>query len=303
MTLKKIFFFLFAVLVSVSFSFGQGKTNLLNAKTVGKIGVKSLDQITADATEKPLAYGVVKDDDILWSKIVWEHIDLNQKINHPYYYPIDSTLGSERLSLYNTITKGLKKGKFKIFEDSYFIKEKSVEKVDSVLVNICTYNKMPKRITVKPFEITSFAIKGMWFFDKLQGELKYRLLAIAPLVSEEAAAKCVVLNAKQRERKNGRKYTSPDLGDPKPLYWVYYPEIRQLLHDAKVFNPENGARPISFDHLLNARRFSSVIVQEENMYGNRSIKKYNPKNSLFQLLEANKIKEDIRNREIDMWNY
>jgi hypothetical protein len=24
---------------------------------------------------------------------------------------------------------------------------------------------------------------------------------------------------------------------------------------------------------------------------------------LFQLLEANKIKEEIRNKEIDMWNY
>ena len=33
-------------------------------------------------------------------------------------------------------------------------------------------------------------------------------------------------------------------------------------------------RPISFDHLLNARRFSSVIVKEENIYGNRKIEDY-----------------------------
>ena len=79
--------------------------------------------------------------------------------------------------------------------------------------------------------------------------------------------------------------------------------VREVLHDSKVFNPMNASHPISYDHLLNARRFSSVIVREENIYGNRSISDYVRGNSLFQLLEADKIKEDIRNREIDMWNY
>ena len=58
-----------------------------------------------------------------------------------------------------------------------------------------------------------------------------------------------------------------------------------------------------YDHLLNARRFSSVIVREENMYGNRKIADYIRGNSLFQLLEADRIKESIRDKEIDMWNY
>jgi hypothetical protein len=55
--------------------------------------------------------------------------------------------------------------------------------------------------------------------------------------------------------------------------------------------------------LLNSRRFSAIIVQEENIYGNRVIEDFVRGNSLFQLLEADKIKEDIRNREMDMWNY
>jgi hypothetical protein len=46
-----------------------------------------------------------------------------------------------------------------------------------------------------------------------------------------------------------------------------------------------------------------VITREENIYVHRIISEYIRGNSLFQLLEANKIKEDIRNREIDMWNY
>ena len=87
------------------------------------------------------------------------------------------------------------------------------------------------------------------------------------------------------------------------LFWIFFPEARNTLHKAKVFNPENNSQPITFDHLLNARRFNSVIVREENIYGNRKISDYIRGNSLFQLLEASRIKENIRNREIDMWNY
>ena len=71
----------------------------------------------------------------------------------------------------------------------------------------------------------------------------------------------------------------------------------------KIFNPKNTMQSISFDHLLNARRFSATIVREENIYGNRAISDYVRGNSLFQLLEANKIKEEIRNKEMDMWSY
>ena len=56
--------------------------------------------------------------------------------------------------------------------------------------------------------------------------------------------------------------------------WVFYPETREILHAAKVFNPKNVSQPISYDHLLNARRFNAVIVREENVYGNRKIADY-----------------------------
>jgi len=46
-----------------------------------------------------------------------------------------------------------------------------------------------------------------------------------------------------------------------------------------------------------------VIVREENIYGNRKIADYIRGNALFQLLEADRIKESIRDKEIDMWNY
>ncbi|MEC8832047.1 MAG: gliding motility protein GldN, partial [Bacteroidota bacterium] len=84
---------------------------------------------------------------------------------------------------------------------------------------------------------------------------------------------------------------------------IWYPAARKILHDAKVYNQRNSARPISFDMLLNARRFNGVIYKEENVHEDREISDYIFDNALFQLLEAQRIKEGIRDREQDMWAY
>jgi gliding motility associated protien GldN len=84
---------------------------------------------------------------------------------------------------------------------------------------------------------------------------------------------------------------------------VFFPEVRDILHDAKAFNDKNSAVPLSFDHLLNSRRFSGYIYKEENVYGDREVKDYVAENALMQLLESERIKDKIRNFEQDMWSY
>jgi len=266
----------------------NAQVNLLNSKTVDQIGVKSIEQLAAD-NDAPIPYGYLDDRDILWSKVVWEFIDLNQKINLPYYFPIDTTnLSSDRRSLFHTILKGIKQGKIKeAYSDSFFTSKITQEEIAQRLVNVREENGYTDTFRIQTQDVAGYMIKGMWYFDKRQGELKYRLLALAPM------------------GKDVQTLGVQDIEDEElyELFWVFFPSIRDVLHDAKVFNPKNAAQPISFDHLLNARRFSSTIVREENVYGNRAIEDYVRGNSLFQLLEADKIKEDIRNREMDMWNY
>ena len=266
----------------------NAQVNLLNSKTVDQIGVKSIEQLAAD-NDAPIPYGYVDDRDILWSKVVWEFIDLNQKINLPYYFPIDTTnLSSDRRSLFHTILKGIKQGKIKeAYSDSFFTSKITQEEIAQRLVNVREENGYTDTFRIQTQDVAGYMIKGMWYFDKRQGELKYRLLALAPM------------------GKDVQTLGVQDIEDEElyELFWVFFPSIRDVLHDAKVFNPKNAAQPISFDHLLNARRFRATIVREENVYGNRAIEDYVRGNSLFQLLEANKIKEDIRNREMDMWNY
>ena len=284
--MKKQFLTLICICFAVSLVNAQA--NILNAKSANDIGKKSQQQIGAD-NDGPIPYGYVDDRDIMWSKVVWEFVDLNQKINLPYYFPIDTTnISSDRRSLFDTLIKGIRSGKIKeAYTDSFFTTKITQDEIDTSLVNIREENGYTDTFNIQTEDVGGYMLKGMWYFDKLQGEMKYRLLALAPMGRDVQT-----LGVEGVEDENLYE-----------LFWVFFPNAREVLHESKVFNPMNAAHPISYDHLLNARRFSAVIVREENIYGNRAISDYVRGNSLFQLLEANKIKEEIRNREIDMWNY
>ena len=282
-------FFLITVLILITSNTISAQDNLLNATRVIDITKKTNDELSTE-NDKPLDYGYVNKRDILWSKIVWEFIDINQKINLPYFFPIKPI--NNRRSLFDNLINGIKSGKIKdIYDDSYFRTKLTSEDIEEKL----SYVRVDPGDDGKKYYDTirnlssdnkGYMIKGMWYFDKRLGELKYRLLAIGPL-------------GKDVKRKQDDSTESID----KPLFWVFYPSARQVLHNSKVFNPMNVSQPISYDHLLNARRFNAVIVREENIYGNRKISEYIKGNALFQLLEADRIKESIRNKEIDMWNY
>jgi len=282
----KVYYLVFVALLVSSYSNSQ--SNLLNATEVDQIGKQTQEKIAAD-NDSPLSYGYIDDRDILWSKVVWEFVDLNQKINLPYYYPIDTAnISNDRRSLFDTLLKGIRKGDIKnVYSDSFFTSKITGSEINEKLVNIRLNGDYPDTFRIQTQDIEGYMMKGMWYFDKRLGELKYRLLALAPM------------------GKDVLTLGLPDIEDDElyELFWVFYPSARNILHKAKVFNPKNVSQPISYDHLLNARRFNSVIVREENIYGNRKIADYIRGNALFQLLEADIIKESIRDKEIDMWNY
>ena len=86
------------------------------------------------------------------------------------------------------------------------------------------------------------------------------------------------------------------------LFWMFYPDTRQVLFEAEAFNESNTSKPVNFDHMINSRRFSAFIYKEDNVFQDRSLKEYIPENALMQLLESERIKEKVRNKEQDMCN-
>lgn len=325
--------FLLVIIFTVGCFSSYAQSNLLNAKTPADIGKKTPAQLISD-NDKPLAYGYVHDRDILMGKTTWEVIDLDERINFPLYYPIDTAnIGKERRSLFDVLLKNIKSGKItEVYSDSYFNSKKTLKDMASSFTYIDTLQaglddmndkgkdnffttlvpEMVKKdrkgnvISVTPAttipatmildpqyinkqeltaqDVSGYKIKGFWYFDKRQSELKYRLLGICPVAPE----------AKERNAE------SPDVIE---LFWVYFPSVRDILHEAKAFNNRNSAMPIDFDTLLNARKFNGVIYQEENVQGDRTVEDYMKDNAQMQLLESDRIKDKIRDFEQDMWNY
>lgn len=280
-----------------SASFAQA--NILNAKSPEEIGLRTDAQKAMD-NDKPLEYGYVDDRDLMFSKMVWEKIVLDERVNFPLYYPVDTNnIGSNRRSLYDVLLKSIKQDKIKnIYDDSYFTTKRTLADIKDALVLVDTTDigfeqfnaegvvdpQYIRRREISAYDITEYWIKGLWYFDKRQSELKYRLLAIAPVAPDV-------------------NFIDTDVKELIPLFWVFYPDARQVLHDAKAFNNDNSAVPFSFDHILNSRRFNGYVFKEENVYGDREVTEYIEDNALMQLLESDRIKENIRNFELDMWSY
>ncbi len=284
--------------LSSTFTFAQ--SNLLNAKTPDQIGKKTEAELSAD-NDKPLPYGYVHDRDILMGKRMWEIIDLDERVNFPLYFPVDGDVmtSPDRRPLYNVLIEGIRDGKItEVYDSSYFTTKKSLKDIEASLVRIDTTDAgreyfnagetIPAEYIVKTelkaIDVDSYKIVGYWYFDKRQGELKYRLLGICPSIPD-------VYTMGDKEK------------DYVELFWVYFPASRDVLHAAKAFNNRNSAMSFTFDHLLNARRFNGVVYLEENVYGDRLIKDYMKENAQMQLLESERVKEKIRDFEQDMWNY
>lgn len=277
----------------------NAQSNLLNARIPEEIGMKSRAQQISD-NDKPLAYGYVHDRDVLMGRMVWEIIDLSEKINFPLYFPIDTAnIGSNRRSLYDVLTRAIKEESItEVYSDSYFNTKKTFKDIKASLSRIDTTDAGREQINagqrvseeyvlrsdLTAQDVTQYKIKGFWYFDKRQSELKYRLLGICPVTPD-------VYTMNNEEK------------DYIELFWIFFPDARDVLHEAKAFNNKNSAMPVSFDQILNSRRFNSVIYKEENVYGDREIKEYMKDNAQSQLLEAERVKEKIRDFESDMWNY
>lgn len=278
------------------------QANLLNAKKPEEIGVKTEAQLALD-NDKPLEYGYVDDRDILFSKLTWEKVVLDERANFPLYFPVDTNnIGSNRRSLFDVLVKSIREGKIEnMYDDSYFTTKLTAKdlvprmsKIDTLDIGIEQYNAEgfvdPEYIIkrdIQAYDISAYFIKGLWYFDKRLGEMRYRLLGLAP-----AAPDVNFIDSEDEANKQ-----------PIALFWIFFPEAREVLHEAKSFNNKNSAMPVSFDHLLNARRFNGYMYKEENVYGDRQVNEYVADNALMQLLESDRIKEKIRNFEMDMWSY
>ncbi len=231
-------------------------------------------------------YPYLRESDLMWSTRHWERIDLREKINLHLYYPVVPL--PDRKSLFEVLVDGiLKEGTIvEVFADDRFEIPLTTQQVERYTSKIdTTFDPDDPRIIllIDTIKITSkdvlaYEIKSDWFFDKQRGEMKNRIIGLSPLVR------------------------NPVTQDVYNLFWVWFPDARYAMATHTAFNGQNNNFRLTFDQIFHLRYFNSVIYKQNNVY-DRKIKEYKQNSPLEQLLEAQRIKEQLRDMEHDLWEY
>jgi gliding motility associated protien GldN len=137
----------------------------------------------------------------------------------------------------------------------------------------------------KSSDIVEYRLKEDWFFDKERSQFDVRILGIAPVVYDG-------------DRKETGELTI--IKGKKELFWLYFPHCRFVFVNYNVYNPKNDAQWMSFDDLFQKRQFNSTIYKQSNTF-DRSIDTY--KTGIDALYESQRITEELRNFEHDLWHF
>jgi gliding motility associated protien GldN len=239
----------------------------------------------------PVPYPYLREADVMWAKKIWRLIDLRQKVNLPLYYPTQPI--GDRKSLIDVVYDALRAGELQAydpFHDDMTVKitQDDIEKnfgAGTETIQVPDENGVMHDTTIvneaRTSDVKEYIVQEVWYFDRKLSSLQVRILGLCPVRLSENP------NTGQMERRK--------------LFWIYYPEFREVFANHEAYNPYNDAQKISYDDLFLQRRFNGVIITESNVYDNRSIDMYETGRAA--LLESDRIKNTIFNFEQDLWEY
>jgi gliding motility associated protien GldN len=127
-----------------------------------------------------------------------------------------------------------------------------------------------------PSLVVAYHLKEDWFFDKERSVLDVRTIGLAPVIK-----------------------VHPDSTE-KIAFWVYFPQLRDVLKNYYVYDAKSTVGGNTFDHLFMTRRFNAVVFKESTLY-DRKIEDY--RFGTDALYESEKVKNTIRTFEHDVWNF
>ncbi|MCI4647581.1 gliding motility protein GldN [Phaeodactylibacter sp.] len=268
----------------------------LNAQTPDNIimtesGEMNADKPLDDIVEKRLTfekrvlpYDHIREADIFWEKRIWRVIDVREKMNLAFAYP-------ER-PFFTILMEAAEAGEITVYstEDDKFSIPLTPDEVASMGASVDTIATVDPetyeetfqivRNEVDPTDVKRYRLKEIWFFDEETSTMQVRILGIAPLIEEF-------------DDNGNFRYE-------RPMFWVYYPEAREVLARERVFNIANDSSPMSYEDLFEMRFFASYIYKESNVF-DRRLEDYLSGTDL--LMESERIRQEIFNFEHDLWSY
>ncbi len=289
MALKTLFlsFLFMGVLLSPVMLSAQMPESTLTESGAPEPGDTPVDGIVEKkltVEHRVLPYDDIREIDIFWEKRIWRVIDVREKMNKHFIYP-------ER-PLFKILLDAAINGDMTVYspEDDKFLHPLTADEVaaqvsymdTTITFDPETYEEIVEvvRNDINPEDIKRFRVKEDWFFDRETSTLQVRILGIAPIQD-----------------------VTDDDGNflfEKVMFWVYYPDAREIFAKEKAYVEGNDASLTSWEDIMEMRYFSSYIYKESNVY-DRRLKDY--LSGVDLLLESDRIKQSIFNFEQDLWSY
>ena len=246
-------------------------------------------------TKRVVPYPHLREADVMYKRRIWQEIDLRQKFNHTFYFPLDPI--QDRKNLFDVIREALLvEGSLVAYsagplgDDDEFTFPLSADSIRTILNPVTLVDEYDdfgevigstEQINELSSEtITRYRIKEDWIWDRQRSERYVRILGIAPMMEDFDV--------------DGNSVGF------RPLFWLYYPECRYVFANSEVYNMFNDAQRRTYEDLFQKRYFSSYIVKEDNAF-NRQIVSY--ARGLDALAESERIQQELFNMEHDIWNY
>lgn len=234
---------------------------------------------------KVIPYDHLREIDVFWEKRIWRVIDTREKLNLPFVYP--------KRPLISILMDAIEKEGLPAYSanDDEFSKQITASEITSVLSSkdtMFTIDPLTGRDTMiitetvfNPLTVRKFRIQEVWIIDEETSTMYPRIMGVAPV----------------------RDVFDPNTGEfrgESDMFWIYYPDARQVLANANAFNPGNDAVQMSWEDIMEARLFSSYIVKESNVY-DRMIESY--ATGIDAVLESERIKHELFKKEHELWSF
>jgi len=258
---------------------------------------------------QPVPYVNIREADAVWGKRLWRIIDLREKMNHPLYYP--TVPQGKLISLGQVIFDAILKDGLMVYEDTWLDVPKTIMVTDTIRQakseldeygEIVETGELTEDVKfLKPDKIYKYKLRETWFFDKQRSSLHPQIMAICPIIdlTEFNANRYAEMGDIPEDVLEGLKE-----GDRNAeLGWIQYRELRPYLAKYYSYNTRNISEGTSYDDILTwQRHFNSYVYTIGNVYDNREINSY-IKNPWDQILESEKIIDEIRTFEHDLWEF
>lgn len=234
---------------------------------------------------KFIPYDHLRESDVFWETRIWRVIDCREKMNLPFVYPkqplitiIMDAMEKEGLPAYSAV-------------DDEFTNQITASEVMGTLESsdtMYTISPITGRDTMitfsqefNPLTVNKYKVQEVWIIDEETSTMYPRIMGIAPV----------------------RDVYDPNTGEfrgENDMFWIHYPDARQILANNYAFNPNNDAVQMSWEDIFEMRLFNSYIVEQSNVY-DRPIESY--ATGVDAVLESNRIKLEIFKKEHELWSF